>query len=124
MLILKPLSPEIDVIGIGRAFRETRRQHSYGHYWRAPTNTPGSMSISSQRLGLRGNEGYPHHRSSQVLHLHLQTSLNSKDEGMVMGKSESSIRAMKLGNASRAKGRQIEISARQSMNQTLGWSFS
>ena len=120
MLTLKQLSPENDVIGTGRAFSETRRQQSHGHYWRAPANTPGSESISSHRGGLRGNKGDPHRRS-WFDRLHHPTSLTSEDGGVVVGKSEPSVGAMTPGNAGRAKGRRIEISVRKSMDQTLGW---
>jgi hypothetical protein len=120
MPTLKLLSPENDVIGNGRACRVARRQQSHGRFWRAPANTPGSKSTSSRRSGLCGNKGDPRPRDG-IDPSGCLTSLISEDDGMRAGKSELSIVALTPGNAGRAKGRQIEISVRRSMDQTLGW---
>ena len=117
MPTLKLLSLEKNVVGTGRALTVGRRQKSHGRFRRAPANTPRSEGISSQRLGVRGNEGDPR-RGSRGTRRHLRTSLTSEEVGRAAWKSEPPIRAMILGNARGAKGWRSETSIQRSTGRT------
>jgi hypothetical protein len=120
VLPLKLLSPEKVIVGVGRSFHVTRRQHLDGRYWLAHPGTPGSKDISSHTWRACGNEGDP------VANVYGWACLSNKSkerEAKVKGgrESEPFIVAMKLGNASGAKEGQYGILSRLGVVQTPSW---
>jgi hypothetical protein len=120
VLPLKLLSPEKSIVGDGRSFHLTRRQHLKGRYWLVLPGTPGSKDISSLTLRTGGNEGDP------VVYVYGWTCLGNKSkkqETKVNGgrESEPFIVAMKLGNAGGAKEGQYGILSRDCVVQTPSW---
>ncbi len=80
---------------------------------RVQGDAPGSQAVSSLTWRLRGNQGDP--AVGVPRGAYPRTSVKSEEEGGSCRKSEAPIRAMKSGNADRAKGCRFEITGRGDM---------
>ncbi len=101
-LTLKVLSPENSSLGFGRGRQRARRQQ----------NAVRLGEHASHPRGLRPDRASKHehavtreiHRAAHMEGVHWESSLESEKPSGARLKSEASVVAMKLGNASGAKG--------------------